>query len=351
MVSVIVPCYNQSDYLDKCLNSVLNQSYKDWECLIINDGSIDNTSKIAKKWINHDIRFKYFEKINGGLSSARNLGLDYAKGEFVFFLDSDDLISVDCLKVLYNELTFHNVDLAIGKTGYCKGQIYEYYESENFDFKCNVKLENDNLSNLFFLSENNVLPIGPNKLYNINFLKENNIYFKSNLLHEDELFFFNVIYCSNSIVIIDNVTYFYNKGNNNSITKNLSYKNVLSNIYILESFFEFYKNETNKIRKNTLAVYILFFKKTVLYFYETLNLQDKRLCEEKLNNCFKRTRLKITSRKIFNSKLTYWRKLNKIYFLSIEEINKYFELKKNRNKLYKFYDLKVNFLYLFFKKF
>lgn len=92
-VSVIVPCYNQAQYLPEALESVLNQTYENWECLIVNDGSPDNTHEIAQEWLKKDKRFKYIFKDNGGLSSARNAGLDIAEGDYVQFLDADDLIA------------------------------------------------------------------------------------------------------------------------------------------------------------------------------------------------------------------------------------------------------------------
>lgn len=91
-ISVIVPCYNQAQYLDECLQSVLDQTHKDWECIIVNDGSPDNTEEIAKKWTEKDHRFKYLYKENGGLSSARNAGIEIAEGEWILPLDSDDKI-------------------------------------------------------------------------------------------------------------------------------------------------------------------------------------------------------------------------------------------------------------------
>ncbi|WP_016991392.1 glycosyltransferase family 2 protein [Flavobacterium sp. ACAM 123] len=92
LVSIIVPCYNQAQFLDEALQSVLDQTYTDWECIIVNDGSPDHTEEVAKKWAAKDNRFNYYYKENGGLSSARNLGLEKAKGDFIQFLDSDDCI-------------------------------------------------------------------------------------------------------------------------------------------------------------------------------------------------------------------------------------------------------------------
>jgi glycosyltransferase involved in cell wall biosynthesis len=92
LVSIIVPCYNQGEYLRDSLNSILDQSYQRWECIIVNDGSTDNTENIVLKWLKKDSRFKYLKKKNGGLSSARNAGLKIAMGDYIQFLDSDDII-------------------------------------------------------------------------------------------------------------------------------------------------------------------------------------------------------------------------------------------------------------------
>ena len=92
MVSVIVPAYNQAEYLPAALDSVLAQTHHEWECIIINDGSTDETEKIAKSYAKKDTRFKYFKRDNGGLSSARNAGLKLAGGNWIQFLDSDDYI-------------------------------------------------------------------------------------------------------------------------------------------------------------------------------------------------------------------------------------------------------------------
>jgi glycosyltransferase involved in cell wall biosynthesis len=91
-ISVIVPCYNQSHFLGEALQSVLEQSYANWECIIVNDGSPDDTEIIAKQWLEKDRRFNYLYKENGGLSSARNEGIKTSKGTFILPLDADDKI-------------------------------------------------------------------------------------------------------------------------------------------------------------------------------------------------------------------------------------------------------------------
>lgn len=89
-VSIVVSCYNYAQYLDEALQSILDQTYANWECIIVNDGSPDNTEEVAQKWVDKDFRFIYIYKKNGGVSSARNLGIEKARGEFIVTLDADD---------------------------------------------------------------------------------------------------------------------------------------------------------------------------------------------------------------------------------------------------------------------
>ena len=119
-VSVIVPCYNQAQFLDEALQSVLDQTYANWECIIINDGSPDNTEEVALKWCNKDERFNYFKKENGGLCSARNFGITYAKGEFILPLDADDKISKNYLEKAFQSF----IEDASLKVVYCKAEKF-----------------------------------------------------------------------------------------------------------------------------------------------------------------------------------------------------------------------------------
>jgi len=106
LISIIVPCYNQAQYLDECLQSVFEQTYENWECIIVNDGSPDHTEEVSKRWVEKDARFKYFKTENGGVSAARNYGIDKAVGEWILPLDGDDRIAVDYLLNASKE--FHN---------------------------------------------------------------------------------------------------------------------------------------------------------------------------------------------------------------------------------------------------
>lgn len=119
-VSIIVPCYKQAQYLPEALQSVLEQTYDNWECIIVNDGSPDNTEEIAQEWVSKDARFIYLFKENGGLSSARNAGIAIAEGEFILPLDADDRIGKD-YTLLAMKVFQEDPDL---KLVYCKAEKF-----------------------------------------------------------------------------------------------------------------------------------------------------------------------------------------------------------------------------------
>ena len=111
-VSVIIPVYNVEDYIDRCLKSVIEQTLEDIEIIIVNDGSTDDSKKIIEKYINqYPNKIIYLEKENGGLSSARNFAIPYAKGEYIAFLDSDDYIEPEMYEQMYNKAIKENADL------------------------------------------------------------------------------------------------------------------------------------------------------------------------------------------------------------------------------------------------
>lgn len=125
-VSIIVPCYNQSQYLDECLESVVSQTFKNWECIVVNDGGNDDTERITLSWIERDKRFKYIYKDNGGLSSARNAGIKEASGELILPLDADDIINNRYIELSIKEFN-ENENLVIV---YCKAEKFGVVNKE-----------------------------------------------------------------------------------------------------------------------------------------------------------------------------------------------------------------------------
>ena len=114
IISIIVPIYNREKWLRNCLDSISAQIFKEWECILINDGSTDNSLKIAQEYAENDERFIVFSQENQGVSAARNLGLDHAQGKWVTFVDSDDEIAPDYLEILHKIGEDNNADLVNG---------------------------------------------------------------------------------------------------------------------------------------------------------------------------------------------------------------------------------------------
>ena len=124
LISVVIPAYNAGQFLDETLESVLSQTYENWECIIVNDGSTDKTESIAKKWCEKDARFRYFYKENSGASDTRNLGIKEARGEYIAFLDADDLYMPNFLDVCLENLVEKDVDLVAPK-------MLEFWDVQN----------------------------------------------------------------------------------------------------------------------------------------------------------------------------------------------------------------------------
>lgn len=120
IISVIVPCYNQAQYLPDALRSVLAQRYHDWECIIVNDGSPDNTEEVALEWCRKDSRFLYHKKENGGVSSSRNEGIKRSSGEYILPLDADDLIEEKYLERAIDRF----ISVPDTKLVYCKAEFF-----------------------------------------------------------------------------------------------------------------------------------------------------------------------------------------------------------------------------------
>lgn len=147
LISIVVPCYKQAQYLDECLQSVLDQTYKNWECIIVNDGSPDNTEEVAKNWVNKDYRFKYLYKENGGLSSARNAGIEISKGQWILPLDSDDQIGTQYLELAEKEFS-REYGIIYAKAAFF-GNINKAWDLGEYDY-ATIFLENHIYCSAFF---------------------------------------------------------------------------------------------------------------------------------------------------------------------------------------------------------
>ncbi|GGG57451.1 glycosyltransferase family 2 protein [Bizionia arctica] len=289
LISIIVPCYNVEKFINNALQSIFLQTYTNWECILVDDGSKDNVSDEIDVWVKKDSRFKYFYQDNQGLSGARNEGLKKAKGEFIYFFDSDDLLNTITLENLYS-LINDEIDIVIGKNAITEGQtnqISDYLEHYSETLK---KLSNQNKDLIKLVVENPIICVAWNKLYRKSFLDKHQLIFKKGILHEDELWFFETLFHARAIIFNNKPTYYYNVANTNSITNNFGRRNLESYLEIIEYVNEFYYQKSSD--KNDIelsSIYTTHLKiKAIQHCYKQLNNKDKHQANSKIKTCFER---------------------------------------------------------------
>ena len=210
-VSVIVPVYNTSEFVKKCLSSILNQKFNDFELIIINDGSQDDSEKKIQEIINGNDKCVYIYQNNKGLSEARNRGLDVAKGKYIVFVDSDDWIDNDFLEIMVKSIEHYNADICM--CGYTRRTEKEVFKNFIPKFKLNNINDKNTLLNFYyntFIQEKYGI-ICCNKIYKKSLIVSNNIRFKKNeeIYAEDVLFNSELVSVCNRIVELPNSLYNY----------------------------------------------------------------------------------------------------------------------------------------------
>ena len=150
VVSIIVPLYNQERYLDACLHSISRQSYENLEVIVVNDGSTDNSSSMAKEWSRKDQRIRVVDKCNEGATKARLYGFGLANGDYVAFVDSDDLLPEDSISILANEMKGKNVDLVIGSITKKLGFFKKRHIDRCFSFPYNQVVSQPELFDKYY---------------------------------------------------------------------------------------------------------------------------------------------------------------------------------------------------------
>ena len=206
-ISVIIPVYNAEAFLPKCIDSLLNQSLTDFEVLLINDGSTDNSKAVCDKYANKDTRFKAIHKQNGGPGAARNLGLKEAKGEWVVFVDSDDWVDADYLKDLYESIIPDSTPQGLVMQG------IEFHTSESnierLNFESHTYLQHDS-AKAFEEKQLQCYGYIVAKIYNLAIIKEHNLCFdESAKIAEDLLFLLSYVPYAGYIRLINGANYHY----------------------------------------------------------------------------------------------------------------------------------------------
>ena len=241
LISIIVPIYNTEKYLHQCLDSILNQTYTNFEVLLVNDGSTDSSGIICQEYVERDSRFRYFEKDNGGVASARNLGLEHSEGTYITFIDSDDWVEQNYLDVLYTALKENDTDVAIS--------TYKRFAQDGVFYLRSYSREDDEFLNLGTRSRDSFLEILPrlgeldHSFYSISskLIKRKiigNLLFDEQVSYAEDLnFFFHLYLGVESVVYVRDYTYIY-RTHDASTSQNVNELKALQELEIYKSMFQ-----------------------------------------------------------------------------------------------------------------
>lgn len=241
-VSIIVPVYNAQAYLEDCITSLLNQTYKNIEIILINDGSTDDSLNICKNWANKDERIKLVSKENGGVSSARNAGLDNVTGRYLSFVDPDDYVSSNYIETLYKDLTSNDAQISIIGHETVNGQA-RYIDK--CDFSQNISILSPKEAILMMSSYKYFGVALWDKMFDIKLWKD--VRFPDVKIGEDWFVIYDIFDSARKIVYNTAVCYFYRK-TTNSLSKNkkISLDCVLASKHALDLVSEKYPDIKNK---------------------------------------------------------------------------------------------------------
>lgn len=282
LVSVIVPVYNSSTYVEECLNSIINQTYNNIEIIVINDGSTDNSEEIIKEIQKNSSKIIYMKQANKGAGETRNTGIGEAKGDYIVFIDSDDKIKEDYIETLVNKI-----------------------ENENLDVVYSGVMQFNNEQLFKSLYQYTILaPMA--KIYRKSYLLKHKIVFSKQKLAEDAYFNLQVLLNTKNIEVIDYCGYFYRR-NEESITHRIKKKKI--SIDIEKILNEMYikwneKRLANEFQKDYIELYFFMY---VGFGYlkelcKNLSFQDFAIEYDKVINFFKKNNIFFGKNKLLGYK-------------------------------------------------
>lgn len=284
MISFIVPCYNVEQYLKKCIISLKNQSYKNIEIIIINDGSEDKTLQIATQ-LDDDERIILLDQVNQGVSEARNNGIRQSKGDYIIFIDPDDYVHEDFSKALLDDLLKTQADLCV--CGHTK--VFD----NGFKIKSsstNELFSNDKIIEQYFIGESTLTVLTCDKIFRADIIRENKIFFPKVVTSgQDQVFILNyLMYCQTVSTIKNNYYYYYQRiGSKSKRYEYDIFKKTLIKLDIIKKIL--YSNNifNNYQRFYEIRLYMnLFSQGFLLYQYsskDTFKIQFKQMKRDSIN--------------------------------------------------------------------
>lgn len=334
-LSIVVPIYNAEEYLEECIESIINQTFHDFELILVNDGSKDNSLLIAKKWANKDIRIKIIDKENEGVSSARNQGIKIAQGEYIGFVDSDDYINAYMYEKLIKSIEDTNSDIAICKRvipGREKNYGHEYPNGTLFSFANNK----ESWKKKFYQGDTETFVT--NKLFRTEFLRKIGVRFKRYSLFEDRLYLMELYLGNPRLIYVNEELYYYRPVEGSSVQRYYAQRFlIIKEIYKceLELNRKFENNEYLQVIDKSLAESI---SNCIIQEKQVLKKKDRTIlysirCSEEFQNIYKKIdslNLNLTRKKLIC--LLYEEKYALLY-LWLEIMFLYDLLKSNIKKI------------------
>jgi hypothetical protein len=243
-ISIIIPAYNAEKYINKCIDTLINQTKKELEIIVINDGSTDNTENIVKSY--KDKRIKYYKNKNQGIGKTRNFGIEKATGKYLMFVDSDDYIEKDACEKMFNRAENNNLDIVI-----C--DFYKVYDSGDTEQIHTPSFKDSTLKDNPDIITEYLCPWA--KLYNRKLIIDNNIRFVENLKYEDAPFVIESLCSANKIGKVDEcLNYYVIHGNSETTVRDRRCFDILKIIDIIRKYTNNKNYLKEKIDKLTVRI-------------------------------------------------------------------------------------------------
>lgn len=318
--SIIVPCYNVEKYIDECVYSVINQTYSNWELILVNDGSTDGTKEKLDAFAAQDNRIIVLDKPHGGLPNTRNYGINYLSGDYLALLDGDDFFELDHLqneaKIIekkHCDMIIHNCIIEYSKTGNNRRILFSIPKEE---------IDNCEKIGIVF-SRNNYLPASAwLTTYYIDFLKRNKFYYgEEYTCSEDVDFFFQAFCASPQIAFSSNSFYYYRQDNPSSMTNNLTATMEIDRLRIFKKWYDYYReNKQDSFDSEMILEKISNDLCAQIYISKGLRWKERK----KVFSYFVKNRYLFSKN---NFKGSFWY----VYFIA-EPVNRIFKIVKNMNR-------------------
>lgn len=278
-VSVVIPIYNVEMYLKECLDSIINQTLQDIEIICINDGSSDKSLDILHEYEKCDKRIIIYSQENKGQSAARNLGLQYAIGEYSYFMDSDDILELDALRILYLTAVNNDVDILLfGADAFYEKDILEKkYANYKTYYTRNANYEgiHDGITLFIEMARNNDFKPSPcMQFIKTTFLKSNGINFYEGIIHEDNLFSFICLMEAKKVGYINNVFFHRRVREESTMTKKNTAANVIGYYICFTQMFKFCL--CKEIQNDIIEQYLKKMLENAKYIYICLNKSERK---------------------------------------------------------------------------